>query len=46
MAPILAGAGGVFSSLSGDLDFATGQGLAANRELHRQIVERARTIQS
>ncbi|MFM8395963.1 MAG: inositol monophosphatase family protein, partial [Acidobacteriota bacterium] len=42
MAPILAGAGGIFSSLSGDLDFTTGQGLAANRELHRQIVARAR----
>ena len=42
MAPILAGAGGVFSSLRGDLDFATGEGLAANPTLHRQIVERAR----
>ncbi len=42
MAPILAGAGGVFSSLRGDLDFATGEGLAANPPLHRQIVERAR----
>jgi histidinol phosphatase-like enzyme (inositol monophosphatase family) len=42
MAPILAGAGGIFSSLGGDLDFSSGQGLAANPELHRQVVERAR----
>lgn len=41
MAPILAGAGGVFSSLSGDLDFSSGQGLAANPALHRQVVARA-----
>ena len=41
MAPILAGAGGVFSSLGGDLDFSSGQGLAANPELHRQVVARA-----
>jgi histidinol phosphatase-like enzyme (inositol monophosphatase family) len=42
MAPILAGAGGIFSSLRGNLDFATGEGLAANPALHRLIVERAR----
>lgn len=38
MAPILAGAGGIFSSFAGNLDFSRGQGLAANPELHRQIV--------
>lgn len=38
MPPILAGAGGVFSSLKGDLDFASGQGLAANPQLHAQII--------
>jgi histidinol-phosphatase len=43
MAPILAGAGGVFSSFAGTLDFRTGQGLAANPQLHRQVVARARS---
>jgi histidinol-phosphatase len=38
MPPILRGAGGVFSTLKGDLDFTTGQGLAANPKLHTEIV--------
>jgi histidinol-phosphatase len=38
MPPILSGAGGVFSTLKGDLDFASGQGLAANPQLHEQIL--------
>ncbi|MBO0720973.1 MAG: histidinol phosphate phosphatase [Blastocatellia bacterium] len=38
MPPILEGAGGVFSTLKGDLDFASGQGLAANRPLHDEIM--------
>jgi histidinol-phosphatase len=38
MPPILQGAGGVFSTLKGDLDFGTGQGLATNRPLHKQIL--------
>lgn len=38
MPPILQGAGGIFSTLKGDLDFSTGQGLAANRVLHEQIL--------
>lgn len=38
MAPILAGAGGVFSSLQGTLDFSSGQGLAANPALHAQVI--------
>ena len=42
MAPILAGAGGIFSSFAGNLDFSRGQGLAANPELHRQIIALAR----
>lgn len=42
MAPILAGAGGIFSSLSGTLDFSTGQGLAANPTLHRQVLDLCR----
>ncbi len=39
MAPILAGAGGIFSSFSGRLDFSSGQGLAANPALHQQILD-------
>lgn len=39
MPPILAGAGGVFSTLKGDLDFSSGQGLATNRRLHDQILD-------
>ncbi len=39
MPPILEGAGGVFSTLRGDLDFSTGQGLATNRSLQRQILD-------
>ncbi|HKX28945.1 MAG TPA: inositol monophosphatase family protein [Blastocatellia bacterium] len=39
MPPILQGAGGVFSTLKGDLDFSTGQGLATNRHLHEQILQ-------
>jgi histidinol phosphatase-like enzyme (inositol monophosphatase family) len=46
MAPILAGAGGIFSSLEGNLDFSSGQGLAANPVLHRQIVELGRKLPS
>ena len=38
MPPILQGAGGVFSTLKGDLDFTTGQGLAANPVLHAEII--------
>src|SRR5262245_18776111 len=38
MPPILAGAGGVFSTLKNDLDFSSGQGLATNRLLHDQII--------
>jgi histidinol-phosphatase len=40
MPPILQGAGGVFTTLKGDLDFSTGQGLATNRLLHEQILRR------
>jgi len=39
MPPILEGAGGVFSTLRGDLDFSTGQGLATNPVLQKQILE-------
>jgi myo-inositol-1(or 4)-monophosphatase len=39
MPPILEGAGGVFSTMTGDLDFSTGQGLATNRHLHGQILQ-------
>jgi len=38
MPPILRGAGGVFSTLKGDLDFSTGQGLATNPQLHAEIL--------
>ena len=38
MPPILRGAGGVFSTLRGDLDYASGQGLAANPVLHAEII--------
>jgi len=38
MPPILQGAGGVFSTFKGDLDFSTGQGIATNRLLHGQIL--------
>ena len=38
MPPIMQGAGGVFSTLKGDLDFGSGQGLATNRPLHEQIM--------
>jgi fructose-1,6-bisphosphatase/inositol monophosphatase family enzyme len=38
MPPILRGAGGLFSTLKGDLDFSTGQGLAANPQLHAEIL--------
>ena len=38
MPPILRGAAGVFSTLKGDLDFSTGQGLAANPQLHAQVL--------
>jgi histidinol phosphatase-like enzyme (inositol monophosphatase family) len=36
--PILEGAGGVFTTLSGDFDLNSGQGLATNRALHEQIL--------
>lgn len=39
MPPILRGAGGIFSTLKGDLDFASGQGLAANPQLHAEILQ-------
>jgi histidinol-phosphatase len=39
MPPILQGAGGVFSTLKGDLDFGSGQGLATNGRLHEQIID-------
>jgi len=35
LAPILQGAGGTFTDLSGKLDFTNGQGLATNRTLHQ-----------
>lgn len=38
MPPILEGAGGVFSTLKGNLDFSTGEGLATNRPLHQKIL--------
>jgi myo-inositol-1(or 4)-monophosphatase len=38
MPPILQGAGGVFSTLKGDLQLNTGQGLATNRFLHEQVL--------
>lgn len=38
MPPLLQGAGGVFSTFTGDLDFSTGQGLATNRILHNEIL--------
>jgi fructose-1,6-bisphosphatase/inositol monophosphatase family enzyme len=38
MPPILEGAGGVFTTLNGDTDLYSGQGLATNRFLHEQIL--------
>ncbi len=38
MPPLLAGAGGVFSAFDGTLNFSLGQGLAANRRLHAEIL--------
>jgi myo-inositol-1(or 4)-monophosphatase len=38
MPPILRGAGGVFTTLSGGFDLNSGQGLATNPELHEQIL--------
>jgi len=38
MPPILEGAGGVFTTLNGDFDLSSGQGLATNRALHEQIM--------
>jgi myo-inositol-1(or 4)-monophosphatase len=38
MPPILQGAGGIFSTLKGDLRLNTGQGLATNRYLHDQVL--------
>jgi len=38
LAPILQGADGVFTDLSGNVNFANGQGLATNKHLHQQIL--------
>lgn len=38
MPPILAGAGGTFTTLSGDFDLSSGQGLATNRALLDQVL--------
>jgi histidinol phosphatase-like enzyme (inositol monophosphatase family) len=38
MPPILAGAGGLFTDLSGQIDLLNGQGLATNRLLHEEIL--------
>lgn len=38
MPPILAGAGGIFTTLNGDSDLYSGQGLATNRILHEQVL--------
>jgi myo-inositol-1(or 4)-monophosphatase len=38
MPPILEGAGGIFTTLKGDLQLNTGQGLATNRFLHDQVL--------
>lgn len=39
MPPILAGAGGVFTDLSGNIDLLNGQGLATNPQLQKQILQ-------
>lgn len=39
MGPILAGAGGHFSDLSGRFDLHSGEGLATNDRLHREILD-------
>ncbi len=36
--PILEGAGGVFTTLNGNFDLSSGQGLATNRVLHEQVL--------
>jgi myo-inositol-1(or 4)-monophosphatase len=38
MPPILEGAGGIFTTLNGDSDLLSGQGLATNRVLHEQVL--------
>ncbi len=38
LSPILQGAGGKFTDLSGKIDYANGQGLATNRTLHEQAL--------
>jgi histidinol-phosphatase len=38
MPPVMEGAGGVFTTLNGDFDLCSGQGLATNRALHEQIM--------
>ncbi len=38
LAPILQGAGGTFTDLSGNIDFTNGQGLATNQTLHEQAL--------
>ncbi|MDQ3013095.1 MAG: inositol monophosphatase family protein [Acidobacteriota bacterium] len=38
LSPILEGAGGKFTDLSGEIDFTNGQGLATNRTLHEQAL--------
>ncbi|MBS1787836.1 MAG: inositol monophosphatase family protein [Acidobacteria bacterium] len=39
LVPILQGAGGVFTDLSGKVDLLNGQGLATNPQLHEQILQ-------
>src|SRR5262245_41464390 len=43
MPPILAGAGGVFTTLDGGSDLLSGQGLATNRVLHEQVLHALNT---
>ena len=44
MPPILEGSGGIFSTLKGDLDFSTGQGLATNLSLQKQVLDIVRSF--
>jgi histidinol phosphatase-like enzyme (inositol monophosphatase family) len=44
MAPLLAGAGGIFSAFDGTLTFSRGEGLAANPSLHEAVVALAQTL--
>jgi myo-inositol-1(or 4)-monophosphatase len=43
MPPILEGAGGVFTTLNGDSDLLSGQGLATNPQLHAQVLRALNT---